>query len=95
MSPIGRAVAATLVAARPTIRALRLDGRPAMLLDVTATYRMERDVWQTEAVVGCGQAADGAWRCSSLDVGRCTASVDDDGVVTTACGDHTRLSLAR
>ncbi len=86
---------ATLVAAHPTIRALRLDGRPAVLLDVTATYRAHRDIWQTEAVVGCGQAADGAWRCSSLDVGRCSADVDDDGIVTTACGDHARLTLAR
>ena len=86
---------ATLVSTHPSVRAVRLDGRPAVLLDVTATFRADRDTWQTESVVGCGQAADGAWRCSTAELGTCGATIDDDGAITTACGDHTRLTLAR
>lgn len=84
----------SLVSALPAVRPLRLDGRPAILLDVVATYRARsRDTWQAESFIGCGQAADGAWRCSSLDLGRCSATVDDDGLVTTSCGEHARLTL--
>ncbi len=82
----------TLVSTSPTIRPVTLDGRPGFVLDLVATFR-QAQTWQTESLVGCGATATGAWKCSTIDVGRCQASVTADGRVTTSCGGHMTLSL--
>lgn len=84
---------ATLIAATPTVHAAQIDGRPATVLDVVASYRAAGQTWQTEAIVGCGQTAAGAWKCAALDLGTCTAKVEAGAQVTTSCGDHAQLSL--
>jgi hypothetical protein len=84
---------ATLVSTTPTVRAVQIDGRPATVLDVVADYRAAGQTWQTESIVGCGQTVAGAWKCALLDVGRCSATVDAQGRVTTSCGDRLQLSL--
>jgi hypothetical protein len=85
----------TLVAATPSMRAVVIDGRPAIVVDVVARFRAGKrgEPWQTEAIVGCGQTAAGAWRCATLDAGRCEGSVGDDGTIATSCGDRARLTL--
>jgi hypothetical protein len=85
---------AQLVATNASLRAIQLDGRPGVLLDVIAVHRVKPDAWQTESMVGCGQTAEGLWRCSALDVGRCEANIDGEGNVT-ACGRQQRLTLVR
>lgn len=68
----------------PTVRAVSLDGRPAVVLDVVTP--------QTEAIVACGVAQHA---CVTVDVGACRAIIDPDGAVATTCGGRVRLSLAR
>jgi hypothetical protein len=88
----GRCV--TLVSTTPSVRAVAIDGRPGVVVDIVATFRDgTHDRWQTESIVGCGQTQAGSWRCATFDAGRCEAIVDDDGAVATSCGAHTRLTL--
>ena len=82
-----------LESTKPTLRAIEIDGRPGVVLDVVSTWKRGKVADHTEALVGCVQA-DGIWKCSLVDVGSCDASVGPDGSVTTSCGATSTLSLA-
>jgi hypothetical protein len=68
----------------PTLRAVAIDGRPGVVLDVVSTWKRGKTAEHAQSLVGCMQA-DGIWKCSLLDVGPCDASVAADGSVTTSC----------
>jgi hypothetical protein len=76
----------------PTLRPILIDGKPGVVLDVIAKFKLGKDAWTTEEVVGCAQT-ETAWKCAMVDVGRCNATVADNGTVTSSCGDSTTLSL--
>lgn len=83
-----------LESTRPTLRAIAIDGRPGVVLDVVATWkRGEAAAAHTQSLVGCMQA-DGIWKCSLVEVGPCDARVAADGGVTTSCGATSTLSIA-
>jgi hypothetical protein len=86
----------TLDTATPTVRPVQIDGRPGVVLDIVSTFTRgtKTDRFQTESLVGCAPTADGPWKCSTVDVGACTATVGLDGTLDTSCGAHTSLSLA-
>ncbi len=77
----------------PTLRAMAIDGRPGVVLDLVSTWKRGKAAERTESLVGCTQV-DGLWKCSLVDVGACDASVAADGTVTTSCGATSTLSLA-
>jgi len=82
-----------LESTRPTLRALAIDGRPGVALDVVSTWKRGKTAEHTEALVGCMQA-DRIWKCSLVDVGPCDATLGSDGSVTTSCGATSTLSIA-
>jgi hypothetical protein len=82
-----------LESTRPTLRAIAIDGRPGIVLDVVSTWKRDKAAEHAESLVGC-VPADGIWKCSLLDVGSCDASVGADGSVTTSCGTRSTLSIA-
>jgi hypothetical protein len=88
----------TLESTTPTVRAVHIDGRPGVLLDVVAKFSRDTDAmpesFQTESLVGCAPTEAGLWRCSAVDVGTCTATVGDDGAVATSCGHRASLTVA-
>jgi hypothetical protein len=87
-------LAEQLESTRPTLRAISIDGRPGVVLDVVATWKAgEATAAHTESLVGCMQA-DGIWKCSLVEVGPCDARVAADGGVTTSCGATSTLSIA-
>ena len=81
-----------LESTKPTLRAVEIDGRPGVVLDVVSTWKRGKAAEHTQALVGCVEA-DGIWKCSLVDVGSCDASVGPDGGVTTSCGATSTLSL--
>jgi hypothetical protein len=85
---------AQLAATMASLRTIHLDGRPVAVLDVISVFRADPVAFQTESFVGCGQANDGGWRCSVVDVGRCSATLDDSGNIT-GCDHALRVTLAR
>jgi hypothetical protein len=104
VSPPIDVIADQLAVARPTLRALTIDGRPGVMLDVVATSKpatraarggaVDRGAAdRRESLIGCVQSA-AIWKCSVIEVGACDASVAADGVVTTSCGTSSTLSLA-
>src|SRR3954464_15341461 len=74
-----------LESTKPTLRAIAIDGRPGVVLDVVSTWKRGKAAERTQSLVGCMQT-DGIWKCSLVDVGSCDASVGSDGSVTTSCG---------
>lgn len=82
-----------LESTKPTLRAIAIDGRPGIVLDVVSTWKRDKAAEHTESLVGCVQAS-GIWKCSLVDVGSCDASVGPDGSVTTSCGTTSTLSIA-
>jgi hypothetical protein len=74
---------------QPTIRAIHIDGKPGVLLDVVGKFARGKDAWTTEAFVGC--ALDNSWKCMRVEL-PCQATADDDGAVSGSCGQAT-LSL--
>jgi len=90
------AACVTLDTATPTVRPVQIDGRPGVVLDIVSTFTRgnKSDRFQTESLVGCAPTAEGPWKCSTVDVGACTATVGLDGTLETSCGAHTNLSLA-
>jgi hypothetical protein len=82
-----------LESTKPTLRAVAIDGRPGVVLDVVSTWKHGKAAEHTESLVGCMQA-DGIWKCSLVDVGSCDASVASDGSVTTSCGATSTLSIS-
>lgn len=74
-----------LESSRPTLRAIAIDGRPGVALDVVSTWRRGNAAEHTEALIGCMQAG-AIWKCSQVDVGSCGARLAGDGSITTACG---------
>jgi hypothetical protein len=82
-----------LESTKPTLRAIAIDGKPGVVLDVVSTWKRGKAAEHAESLVGCMQV-DGIWKCSLVDVGSCDASVGDDGSVTTSCGTTSSLSIA-
>jgi hypothetical protein len=82
-------VAADLGDAAPTIRAIQIDGRAGLVVDVITTHDEQRD----ETIVGCGTTTTGTWKCETVDVGECSATIDDSGALATSCGGHVTLSI--
>jgi hypothetical protein len=85
----------TLDTAIPTVRPVQIDGRSGVVLDIVSTFTRgtKSDRFQTESVVGCAPTAAGPWKCSTIDVGACTATVGVDGTLETSCGAHASLSV--
>lgn len=81
-----------LESARPTLRAIAIDGRPGVALDLVATWRRGKTAERAESLIGCMQSG-AIWKCSQIDVGSCDASLADDGSVTTSCGARGTLAL--
>jgi hypothetical protein len=79
-----------LASARPTLRAIAVDGRPGVALDVVSTWRRGNAAEHTESLIGCMQAG-AIWKCSQVDVGGCDASLGGDGSITTSCGTSSTL----
>ena len=85
-----------LTALAPTIRDIQIGGRAGVVVELVATFKQRGTTWQTESVIGCGPHAagdDAAWKCATIALDRCLATVGDDGSVATSCGAHTTLSL--
>jgi hypothetical protein len=82
-----------LASARPTLRAISIDGKPGVMLDVVSTWKRGKADDHAQSLVGCAQL-DAIWKCSLVDAGACTASVAADGSVTTSCGTSSTLSIA-
>jgi hypothetical protein len=93
VGPAVDVLADQLESTRPTLRAVAIDGRPGVVLDVVSTWKHGKAAEHTQSLIGCVQA-DGIWKCSLVDVGPCDASVGPDGSVTTACGATSTLSIA-
>jgi hypothetical protein len=84
----------TLDAATPTVKAVSIDGRPGVVLDLVSTFRRgASDRFQTESLVGCAPSAAGPWKCSKMDLGACSATLGLDGQVESSCGARASLSL--
>ncbi|HEX3758481.1 MAG TPA: hypothetical protein VHW23_07225 [Kofleriaceae bacterium] len=81
-----------LESTRPTLRAIAVDGRPGVALDLVSTWRRGNAAERTESLIGCMQAG-AIWKCSQVDVGGCGASLGSDGSVTTACGASATLAV--
>jgi hypothetical protein len=78
---------------RPTLRAIAIDGRPAVALDVVSTWRRGKAAEHAQSLIGCMQAG-AIWKCSQVDVGSCDASLASDGSITTSCGATSTLAVA-
>ncbi|HEY0991981.1 MAG TPA: hypothetical protein VGD80_33245 [Kofleriaceae bacterium] len=83
-----------LQSTRSTLRSIAIDGHPGIALHVVATWKRGASAESTQSLVGCA-AIGQVWKCSLVDVGRCDASLADDGSVTTSCGATATLSLER
>ncbi|TMQ14072.1 MAG: hypothetical protein E6J90_27380 [Deltaproteobacteria bacterium] len=81
-----------LESARPTLRAIAIDGHPGVALDVVSTWRRGKTAEHAESLIGCMQAGS-IWKCSLIDVGGCDASLTADGTVTTSCGATASLAV--
>lgn len=81
-----------LESARPTLRAIAIDGHPAVALDVVSTWRRGKTADRGQSLVGCMQVGT-IWKCSQIDVGSCDASLRADGSVTTSCGNSLTLAV--
>ena len=81
-----------LESSRPTLRAIAIDGRPGVALDVVSTWRRGNAAEHTESLIGCMQAG-AIWKCSQVDVGGCDATLGGDGSITTSCGASSTLAL--
>ena len=81
-----------LESARPTLRAIEIDGRRGVALDLVSTWRRGNAAEHAESLVGCMQAG-AIWKCSQVDVGACAASLAADGSVTTSCGTSSTLAV--
>jgi hypothetical protein len=81
-----------LESARPTLRAIAVDGRPGVALDVVSTWRRGKAAEHAESLIGCMQAG-AIWKCSQVDVGSCAASLGSDGTITTSCGTSSTLAV--
>lgn len=81
-----------LESARPTLRAIAIDGRPGVALDVVSTWRRGTAAERAESLIGCMQAGP-IWKCSQVDVGRCDAQLGGDGSITTSCGARATLAV--
>jgi len=81
-----------LESARPTLRAIEVDGHPGVALDVVSTWRRGKAAERAESLVGCMQSG-AIWKCSLVDVGSCDASLASDGSVTTSCGATSTLAV--
>jgi hypothetical protein len=81
-----------LESARPTLRAIEIDGRRGVALDLVSTWRRGNAAEHAESLVGCMQAG-AIWKCSQVDVGACAASLAADGSVTTSCGTSSSLAV--
>jgi hypothetical protein len=85
-----------LTAIAPTIHDVQIDGRAGVVVELVATFKQRGASWQTESLIGCGPRANGdaaAWKCETVALERCIATVGDDGGVVTSCGTRTTLSL--
>jgi hypothetical protein len=81
-----------LESSRPTLRAIAVDGRSGVALDVVSTWRRGNAAERTESLIGCMQAG-AIWKCSQVDVGGCDASLGGDGTITTSCGTSSTLAV--
>jgi len=81
-----------LESTRPTLRAIAIDGRPGVALDLVSTWRRGNAAEHTESLIGCMQAG-AIWKCSQVDVGSCEASLGSDGTITTSCGTSSTLAV--
>ena len=81
-----------LESARPTLRAIEIDGRRGVALDLVSTWRRGNAAEHAESLVGCMQSG-AIWKCSQVDVGACAASLGADGSVTTSCGTSATLAV--
>jgi hypothetical protein len=82
-----------LESARPTLRAIEIDGRRGVALDVVSTWRRGKTAERARSLIGCMQAGN-IWKCSQVDVGSCDAQLAADGSVTTSCGAQSTLAVA-
>ena len=89
-----RARAVTTESARPTLRAIEVDGRRGVALDLVSTWRRGNAAERARSLIGCMQTGS-IWKCSQVDVGSCDASLAIDGSVTTSCGASSTLAVAR
>lgn len=84
----------TLDTAKPSVVPVAIDGRPGVMLHLVSTFARDKTTkFQTESLVGCAPTAEGLWKCSTMDLGSCSASVASDGQVETSCGTRASLSL--
>jgi len=81
-----------LESSQPTLRAIAVDGRPGVALDLVSTWRRGNAAERAESLIGCMQAG-AIWKCSQVDVGSCDASLGSDGTITTACGASATLAV--
>jgi hypothetical protein len=81
-----------LESSRPTLRAIAVDGRPGVALDVVSTWRRGNAAERAESLIGCMQAG-AIWKCSQVDVGGCGATLGGDGTITTSCGTSSTLAV--
>jgi hypothetical protein len=81
VSPPVDLVGDQLQSTRPTLRAMAIDGRPGVVLEVMSTWKRGSATQRTGSVVGCTQT-DAIWKCALVELGACDASGD----TTTSCG---------
>ncbi|HEX3479299.1 MAG TPA: hypothetical protein VHT91_29950 [Kofleriaceae bacterium] len=81
-----------LESTRPTLRAIAIDGRPGVALDVVSTWRRGNAAEHTESLIGCMQAG-AIGKCSQVDIGGCDATLGGDGSITTSCGASSSLAV--
>lgn len=81
-----------LESSRPMLRAIAVDGRSGIALDVVSTWRRGNAAEHTESLIGCMQAG-AIWKCSQVDVGGCDATLGGDGSITTSCGTSASLAV--
>jgi len=73
----------------PTISDVAIDGKPGVAVELATTV----DAITTRTVIACAASGKTAYKCTTLDAGRCDIAVGGDGkVASSACGDA-RLTL--
>jgi hypothetical protein len=98
ISPPIDLVADQLQSTHPTLRAVAIDGRPGVVLEVVSSWKRGAPAQRTGSLVGCTQD-DAIWKCATIELGElgelgaCDAGVTGDGRVTS-CGTERALSIA-
>jgi len=78
VSPPIDLVAEQLQATQPTLRAVEIDGRPGVVLDVVSIWKRGTATQRTGSQIRCSQDA-AIWKCAQLEVGAFEAGTSAAG----------------